>query len=507
MRHWLAVVLILSMVGHVPAVALAPAPRLSRTARAADIAAEVARAIRESGIPEAAVAVSVRDVASGKIIADHHGGSPRIPASNMKVLTTGAALHVLGPDWRFRTRLLRTGDRLTVVGDGDPGLGDPEFLDRLVHTTAAGERRRGMNTEQLVDTWVDAVRRSGTTAVAEVVVDDRIFDREYAHPRWPADQLDNSYCARVAGLNFHENLLDATLRKDGGRPMATATAPASPWITFDPGKATAVGGAKQKQTVAILRTDSPWSFRLSGNLKVVPDQPVRICLADPPQFFARYVAERLTAAGVAVGAWRTASAGDGAATGDPVGPSIETPLVEIVRRCNEESHNMYAEALLKRIGAARSGAPGSWTTGAQALVAAVDERLGAGIAAKALVVSDGSGLSRDNRVAPGLVTAWLRSLATDDRLGQAFLEGMAVGGRTGTVRNRFKGLDPATTFVPCKTGYINGVSCLSGCVGDVGAPPRHAFSVMCNDLQGVPEGVGKAKALQDRIVMILAGSS
>ena len=39
-----------------------------------------------------------------------------------------APFHVLGPDWRFRRRLLRTGDRHTVVGDGDPGLGDPEFL-------------------------------------------------------------------------------------------------------------------------------------------------------------------------------------------------------------------------------------------------------------------------------------------------------------------------------------------------------------------------------------------
>ena len=506
MRQWLSVVLIVLVAGRVPALASAPAAVPAATARAADVAAEVARAIRESGIPESAVAVSVRDVAGGKIVADHQGGTPRIPASNMKVLTTGAALHVLGADWRFRTRLLRAGDRLTVVGDGDPGLGDPEFLGRLVHTTAAGERRRGMNTEQLVDTWVEAVRRSGTASVAELVVDDRIFDREYAHPRWPADQLDNSYCARVAGLNFHENLLDATLRKDGSRPVASATAPASPWVTFDPGKATAVGGAKQKQTVAILRTESPWSFRLSGNLKDVPDQPVRICLADPPEFFARYVAERMKSAGVAVGSWRTATATDGAAAGDPVGPSIETPLAEIVRRCNEESHNMYAEALLKRIGASRSGTPGSWATGAEALAAAVDERLGAGMAARALTVSDGSGLSRDNRVAPGLVTAWLRSLAVDERLGRAFLEGMAVGGRTGTVRNRFKGLDPAAVFVPCKTGYINGVSCLSGCVGPAGAPPRYAFSVMCNDLQGVKEGVGKAKALQDRIVMILAGA-
>jgi D-alanyl-D-alanine carboxypeptidase len=61
--------------------------------------------------------------------------------------------------------------------------------------------------------------------------------------------------------------------------------------------------------------------------------------------------------------------------------------------------------------------------------------------------------------------------------------------------------------VLCKTGYINGVSCLSGLVGKTGATPRYAFSVMCNDLTKDKNGVGNAKALQDRIALILAGES
>ena len=80
---------------------------------------------------------------------------------------------------------------------------------------------------------------------------------------------------------------------------------------------------------------------------------------------------------------------------------------------------------------------------------------------------------------------------------------LAVAGETGTVSKRFKSLDTTKVYAPCKTGYINGVSCLSGYVGPVGAPPRFAFSVLCNDLTE-KAALSKAKDLQERIVKILA---
>jgi D-alanyl-D-alanine carboxypeptidase len=100
----------------------------------------------------------------------------------------------------------------------------------------------------------------------------------------------------------------------------------------------------------------------------------------------------------------------------------------------------------------------------------------------------------------------VRALARDPKLGGPFLASLAIAGRTGTVAKRFPTLDAGAVFVPCKTGYINGVSCLSGCVGRPGAVPRFAFSVMCNDLSKARNDVAKAKDLQERIVMILAGA-
>ncbi len=484
------------------AVLLAAATPFAACAGAPDaLRRDLAAAIAGSGLGGAKVSVSVRDMRTGQVLAEVDGSRPMVPASNMKVLTTGAALHVLGPDFVFRTRLVRQGDRLTVVGDGDPSLGDPALVGLLTHTDAQGNRRPLASPEELIDIWANAARRAGIATVSEVVADDRVFDRQFTHPLWPADQLDDSYCARVSGIAFHENLVGAVLRAAGGRASVAQWQPEAPWLQADPGKSSA--NPKGKQTIGILRTQDPNRFVLSGNLQAAGTDPVPICVQDVPAFVAQYVGSRLARAGITVGACRVASAADPVPGTEQVGPALTMPLAQVVKRCNEESQNMYAEALLKRIGAARTRQPGSWANGIAALRASIDERLGTGASA-AYAGSDGSGLSRENRVSANLLTAWIQSIAADPKLGEVFLTSLAEGGREGTVKKRFKGLDPAKARVQCKTGYINGVSCLSGCVGPASGAPRYAFSVLCNDLAGVKDGVGKAKALQDRVALILA---
>ncbi|MCX5641380.1 MAG: D-alanyl-D-alanine carboxypeptidase/D-alanyl-D-alanine-endopeptidase [Planctomycetota bacterium] len=476
----------------------------------ASLGAAIQAAVEASGLKNATIGVSVREVGSGAAITDLNGARLMTPASNMKVLTTAAALRVLGADWKFSTRLVRNGDRLTVIADGDPSLGDPEILDEVTYTDAAGVKKQGLTTEELIDIWAAAAKRAGITQVRELVVDDRIFDREFTHPGWPADQLDEKYCAEIAGLTFNVNLLQGRVTAASSRPEISAWTPAAPWLEVDTSKVTATNGKDSKQSIWIGRTDSPWRFTLNGNMKTTPVEPIAVCVRDMPTFFARYVSERMRLAGVSVASTRVATAADpaasasGAVTGDTVGPPITSALARVVKQCNTESQNLYAESLLKRIGAKRSGQSGTWANGAAALVAEVDAALGAGTAAKGLVVSDGSGLCKDDRVSPNLMTAWLRATANDPKISQAFINSMAVAGVSGTVQKRFKGLDTEHVFVPCKTGYINGVCCLSGFVGRPGETPRFAFSVLCNDLTKDKDGVGKAKALQEKIVMILA---
>ncbi len=80
---------------------------------------EIELEIRRAQLSGATIAVSVRDAETGAVLVDENAGELMIPASNLKLFTSGAALHVLGPRFEFRTRAIIDGDRLVIVGDGD----------------------------------------------------------------------------------------------------------------------------------------------------------------------------------------------------------------------------------------------------------------------------------------------------------------------------------------------------------------------------------------------------
>jgi D-alanyl-D-alanine carboxypeptidase/D-alanyl-D-alanine-endopeptidase (penicillin-binding protein 4) len=115
--------------------------------------------------------------------------------------------------------------------------------------------------------------------------------------------------------------------------------------------------------------------------------------------------------------------------------------------------------------------------------------------------ADGSGMSRQNRITAETTTAWLASFSEDPELGPLFIESLADPEDTGTIKRRFDDL-PSGVELACKTGYIRGVSCLSGLLS-VGEDRRYAFSILCNDIPS-RVGVSGAKRLQERIVDLLA---
>src|SRR5690606_4905096 len=130
---------------------------------------------------------------------------PLIPASNLKLVTTAAALDKLGPDFKFRTLpALRTREdrqhAQVIWGDGDPTLGDVEML-----------RKVGWGTTTVFENWAEQLKKRGITRVRNVLVDDSVFDTEFVHPNWPSNQIHLRYSAGVGGLNLNANALDFML--------------------------------------------------------------------------------------------------------------------------------------------------------------------------------------------------------------------------------------------------------------------------------------------------------
>lgn len=467
---------------------------------AADLDREVAALVAAAKMPKATVAVSVRDVSSGEELVELRDALPLIPASNMKLLTSGAALAALGPDFRFRTTVVLAGGDLVVRGAGDPAFGDPELLAETVHRGADGDADDLADVDALLDVWVDAIARSGIREVGEVVVDDRIFDRERVHPDWPKDQLSNHYCAEVAGLNFHGNCVHLCPKpRPGGRPDPGRFVPNAAFLVLE-NRATSATGAKQKHDpwLAHAPGETTTGFTLHGNVREPMQEPIRIAMKDAPAFFAALLAEKLQARGIRVAGHRVARSDEPAEGGREVAPAISTPIDTVLARANVDSANLHAEALLKRLGNARSGEPGSWRNGTAALRAVIAERIDSTLL-EGTTFADGSGLSRRNRVRADLMTAWIAAMLNDPRCREGFRESLAVGRESGTLVKRFRGLDLRGCVVRAKTGYINGVSCLSGVVEAPDGRAR-AFSVLCNGVTSVAD----AKTLQERIVAAIA---
>ena len=206
----------------------APLPaseRVPASQRGADLTADIQRFIDKGKLGRAVAGISVVDTESGEILAAIQASKPMIPASNQKLLTSGAALMILGSDFSFETELRQDGDRLVLVGSGDPALADPEIL---------GHTKPRLSVTDVLDLLADAAIRAGVTGASELIVDDRVFDREYLHADWPARNFLMPHSAEVAGINFNCNVIAvfAKPNRDGvGRPPTMSVEPDAPWIS------------------------------------------------------------------------------------------------------------------------------------------------------------------------------------------------------------------------------------------------------------------------------------
>lgn len=453
---------------------------LAQSALAQALTDDVQRLVNKGRFGQALVGVSIVDVTTGDVLAAVNSSRAMTPASNQKLLTSGAALQVLRPEFEFRTELVLKDGRLVIRGSGDPALGDPEILKRS---------EPPMNVDSVLEAMARAAIRGGATDVTELVIDDRVFDRQFIHPDWPERNFSQPHSAQVAGVNFRVNTLAVFPRPnpegDGTTP-SIAMEPAAPWVRIENRARTVTRG---QNTIGFSRHIGTNDFVLTGSVRYPSKAPIEATIDTPPLFFGQVLARRLTDDGVTIGgqgnAGSTTPAAVRLANSDEdfsdgvVLAVVTTPMSEIMRRCNSDSENLFAESLLKRMGHEVSRSPGSWSNGTAVVRMVLSEKVGPQVAA-ATVVADGSGISRNNAVSPSTITRFLDVMASDSNLRDAYIDSMAVPG-SGTLKSRFDGVKLANAL-HAKSGFINGVRTLSGYVVDEDGQNIVAFSVMINNI-------------------------
>lgn len=465
---------------------------LAPLAARADLNDDIRPILRDKLLARADVGVSIvrlgPTAAASLSLFKHESDIPLIPASNLKLVTTSAAIDRLGPQFKFRTALVRRGEDIILIGDGDPTFGDAALLKRV-----------GWETTTVFQKWAKQLHDTGITRVHDCLVDDSIFDQNFVHPDWPVKQQQLAYVAGVAGMDMNANCLDFYLKPGAfGQPVGYVTDPPASFLNIHND---CVAG--NENAVWLTRDPNSAVLILKGQIDQPNSEPISVTVQDPPLFAVGVLAEEMKAQGITVTGTvardRTIRASMAKLPAGSVIAIHETPLAAVMARANKDSMNLYAEALCKRLGAEVSGQPGSWANGIPALKAFL---IKAGVDPSQYALDDGCGLSHKNNISPLALTQVL----SYDYFGpnkQAFMDSMGIAGVDGRyLQTRFAGTD-LRGRVLLKSGFVNNVSGISGYLHAKDGL-WYAFSILMN---GIPDGSNSgAKTLQERIVKALDAS-
>lgn len=425
----------------------------------------------------AAVALHVREVGSGAG-SDIALGSDRLmrPASNLKLVTTAAALALLGPDWSFRTRFDTSGPIVEGVLRGN--LVVRAGADPLYDSNANGD------VEHLLAPVVDAIAAQGVRVIAgDLVLDEGTFQAPAPAPQWPdAGQHWAEYCALAGGFSANRGCLTALVNPGSvGGPARVTIFPREHGLAVNLGVRTEAKGKLDVQCGA-----KPSGVLVRGSVPAGSDTFVAsFSHPDPVELFGQALGGALARRGIVVQGRlrreRNAPAQSSLAV-------LETPLERVLAPINADSTNAAADQLFLATAQAIVG-QGTRAAGAQATQVAL-QRLG--VPTDGLAQVDGSGLSRANQVTARQIVALVEKVLTQDgRSARLFLDSLAVAGERGTLDDRMKDA-PVRGRVRAKTGFIAGTSALSG-VAETLDGRRFAFSILVNypDFGGLNPSVWK----------------
>ena len=321
---------------------------------------------------------------------------------------------------------------------------------------------------------------------------------------WQWDDLVWYYGAEISGLQYNEGTVHVKVR--GTSPGATARIDAEPDFGYarfvNRSTTTAGGGIREGYDRAL----SDNVFTVTTSVPAGRTETEELSIVNPTDYFIstmvgvfRQRGIEVTGELVDVDEWGRRPRYE---TMTRIAEHVSPPLSEIALQTNADSNNLYAEHLLRTLGAYVYQGADLPTGSAFAGYAAMEPFLQRiGVDPASFRVADGSGLSALNRLTPTGIVAVLRGMHQhpDRATGRAFYESLAVGGRSGTLSGRYRSGD-ARGNVHAKTGYISGARTLSGYVTSESGHTI-AFSLLCNNYTVSTSTVNRA---QDQIVEMLA---
>ena len=452
--------------------------------RDAQLPPVVASVMSKVGVPASSVSIHVREASTDESLVELNADTPRSPASIMKVLTTFAALDMLGPAYTWKTRAYLGGRLANGVLHGDlfiVGGGDPYM------------------TSERWWSFVQGLRESGLAKITgDIVIDSTAFS--------PITEDRGSFDAQP--FRSYNVLPDALL------------------VNFQTARFTVIANPQRPQP-QVLVTPLPSNLVVRNQLRLgtgrcegynrgvsfdesAAEPNVVTVSGTFPAACGSYTVSRaiMAAPNYAYGTFRTlwtqsGGALDGAMRIEPVNPSAtlfyefeSLPLSEIIRLVNKFSNNVMARHVLLTVGAEKFGTPATVAKGRSAIRSWLVDR---GVEIPGLTLENGSGLSRAERITARGLSAVL-DIAWHSPFMPELAASLPLSATDGTLRNRFNA-PGMQGRIRLKTGRIDNVSALAGFI-NAASGKTYLLVIMVNH-PGAE--TGSAEAIQIELIRWVFG--
>ncbi|OGA57875.1 MAG: D-alanyl-D-alanine carboxypeptidase/D-alanyl-D-alanine-endopeptidase [Betaproteobacteria bacterium RIFCSPLOWO2_12_FULL_65_14] len=408
-------------------------------ASAAGLPKEVERALRAAGIPQSSVAAVVQEVSAGRPLLAVNAAETRNPASVMKLITTYAALELLGPAYRWKTEAYLDGADLVLRGYGDPKLNQESFWMLL----------RNLRGRGLADIRGDVVLdRSWFAPVEDGRIDNDVFR--------PYNVAPDALLVNFKSLRFN------FLPEAGG--VRVFAEPALPGLEIVNSLRTVEGNCPEGRAFRELIQASfeprPPRASFTGLYPTsCAERDLNVALYAPEEYVEAMIRQLWRELG---GSWSgKVRAGTVSASARLVYRHDSAPLAEIVRDINKFSNNVMARQLYLTLAAELGGAPARPENARHAIRQWLDLKK---IRAPELVIENGSGLSRIERASAATVAALLQA-AWRSAVMPEFVASLPVAAADGTMRKRLLG-ERVAGQAHIKTGLLQDARSMAGYVLD-----------------------------------------
>lgn len=415
------------------------------------------------------------DAHTGNIETSHNGELLLKPASTQKLVTTLAGALALGPDWRYQTQVYYRGvlDNGHLVGD--------LLVDFVGDPTLKREQLR------------DLLKRSGVKQVSgNLLLNQQRFSGYDRGNGWSWNDLSVCYTAPVAALILDRNCVQGALYANTGQ-AARATVPAHQPVKVS-AEVKVVNNVEQKRSFCSLDVEMtpPNQYRLTGCIGPRKEPwPLRFAIQDVNAWGKDLSRWALGQAGILLsGTIKDSRINVQTSTHlvaqdwQPVASHQSPTLKELSRTILEHSDNLYADSLLRTLGAEHFRQPGSFANGTQAVREILLQEANLDLGPSWL--ADGSGLSAHNLLRAQDLLAVLLVIANEPRA-QWLKALLPVSGESGTLLYRKSVQDPSLKGkIQAKTGTIAHVQNLAGFL-DTNGGQQKVFVLLQNGLSISPQ--------------------